>query len=122
MTNSVLELNLNALEANFPQLTATLRSIDLTGFQAEMVHTKTSAPSLRIISPESGKPELLHSAYDPIREAQRWAESATFESPINVVVLGIGLGYHLLTLVKLHQRLLRHLIIIEQDPRIMWIA
>ncbi len=122
MTNSILELNLTALNANSPQLAATMRSIDLAGFQAEIVRTKTSAPSLRVISPESGKPELLHSAYDPLREAQRWAESAVLETPTNIAVLGMGLGYHLHTLVKQQQRLLRHLIIIEQDPRIMWIA
>ncbi len=91
----------------------------MDGLQGETVTTKTNLPSLRII-PQSGKsPELLHSAYDPLREAQRWAESANLQTPINVVILGAGLGYHLLTLLTRYHSILRHILILERDPRIL---
>lgn len=122
MADRILESNLKDLENHFPELAGTLRRLRMDELHAEIVPTKTNAPSIRIYPPARGKPELLHSAYDPIREAQRWAESADVQSPINVVVLGAGLGYHLLSLVKMHFNLLRHIIVIEADPRILRLA
>ena len=122
MSDRYLELNVTALETVSPELAHTLRTVDLTGLQGEIVDTKTHAPSIRIAPSTGGKPELLHSAYDPIREAQRWAESIGIQSPINAIVLGAGLGYHLLTLLRRYHQILRHIIVIEKDPRILRLA
>lgn len=110
------------LEASSPDLASLLNTVSMDGFRAEAVATKTRAPSIRIQASREARPVLLHSAYDPMREAQRWAESIRIESPINAVILGAGLGYHLLSLLKLHHALLRHIIIIEKDPRILRLA
>ncbi len=64
----------------------------------------------------------LHSAYDPLREAARWAEGIEGADPTNYIVLGFGLGYHLLMLLKTHAKKIRSLIIIERDPRILRLA
>lgn len=122
MTDSILSTNLNALQSVSPGLASELCTVTMDGLQGEIVLTKTAAPSFRLIPVSGGKPELLHSAYDPIREAQRWAESASIQSPINAIVLGIGLGYHLLTLLKQYPTLLRHIVVIESDPRILRLA
>lgn len=45
----------------------------------------------------------LHSRYDPVAEAVRWAEEATTALPENTtgfLVLGLGLGYHVLELLE----------------------
>lgn len=118
----MLESNLTELEIISPELAATIRNLNMEGLKGEIVPTKTTAPSIRIFSPSNDKPELLHSAYDPIREAQRWAENAGIQSPINVILLGSGLGYHLVTLLKVHSPLLRHIVIIEAEPRILRLA
>ena len=91
MTESILTTNLNALQSVSPDLASDLRAVTLDGLQGEIVPTKTAAPSFRYLPVPGKKPELLHSAYDPIREAQRWAESADIQSPINAIVLGAGL-------------------------------
>src|ERR1041384_89041 len=36
----------------------------------------------------------IHSAYDPIKEAQAWAESQSYQDGETIVVLGVGLLYH----------------------------
>ncbi|MGC9327602.1 MAG: motility associated factor glycosyltransferase family protein [Candidatus Hinthialibacter sp.] len=122
MSSTILQSNLQTLENVSPDLASLLKTVSMDGLRAEAVATHVQAPSLRIQPSSGAKPELLHSAYDPIREAQRWAESITIQSPINAVILGAGLGYHLLSLIKRHHNLLRHIIIIEKDPRILRLA
>ncbi|MCP5462087.1 MAG: motility associated factor glycosyltransferase family protein [bacterium] len=43
---------------------------------------------------------LLHSVYDPVTEAQRFVDGLSFDDHINIALLGLGMGYHLLELVK----------------------
>ena len=65
-----------------------------------------------ILSSKEGSPSLLwdntslHSRYDPVTEGERWADGAmsTLEnSPPGVLVMGLGLGYHLFSLLKRFQ-------------------
>ncbi|WP_206810934.1 motility associated factor glycosyltransferase family protein [Paradesulfitobacterium ferrireducens] len=43
---------------------------------------------------------LLHSLYDPIREARRMIDEGEYHKYNSVFVIGLGLGYHLLELLK----------------------
>src|SRR5210317_1964464 len=70
------------------------------GFAAKVVNS--SGGTLSIQSTKSGVPtamvknRFLHSAYDPIREAKRWAEHQVTDCQLGdtLVVLGVGLLYH----------------------------
>ena len=70
------------------------------GFAAKVVNS--SGGALSIQSTKSGVPtamvknRFLHSAYDPIREAKRWAEHQVTDCQLGdtLVVLGVGLLYH----------------------------
>ncbi len=56
---------------------------------------------------------LLHSQYDPISDAERWARKSLSKISNNkkIVIFGFGLGYHLKSLLKLKNNL--KLVVIE---------
>jgi len=119
---SLFETNLAALQTHSPETAQKVLQAGFDGFPVEVVPTKTAAPTVRITPPGGGKPVLLHSAYDPIREAMRWAEGIELTEPTNVIILGVGLGYHLLSVLQRHEKNIRFLFLIEQDPRILRLA
>ncbi len=41
----------------------------------------------------------IHSAYDPVKEAQAWAEGQSYQDGETLVVFGVGLLYHVEALV-----------------------
>ncbi len=62
-----------------------------------------------ILSSKEGSPSLLwdntslHSRYDPVKEGERWVEgviSSIPESAPGILLLGLGLGYHLFSLLE----------------------
>ncbi len=122
MNTSIFKENLVVLQSKFPHIAETILSVSLDNFPIEIVNTKSGAPSARISTPESGKPILLHSAYDPLREAQRWAEGIQISQPTNVVMFGSGLGYHLLTLLAQCEENIRYFFLVEFDPRVFYVA
>jgi len=76
-------------------------------------------PSLRVRG-EKGRPVTLHSPADPEREAETLARQVSEDDPRPLVVLGLGLGYHLLALLaRLPPE--RPLVVVEQDP-VVWQA
>jgi len=119
LNNPIFDNNITALETANPELAQLLRQPCREESNLETVSTKTAAPSIRVHPPDGAKPVLLHSAYDPIREAQRWAESIEITSPVNVFVFGAGLGYHLLALLRQHEAHIRFFIVIEQNLDIL---
>jgi len=56
------------------------------------------------IAEDNGQVRLLYSKYNPELECNRWAESQrdTVEDAIDILVLGIGLGYHASALLAEH--------------------
>ncbi len=122
MNSSLFENNLSILKARFPVVADKVLQISLQDFPVELVSTKTGVPSVRLSTPANPKPLLLHSAYDPFREANRWAEGIEIPQPTNIVVMGAGLGYHLLTLQSKHEKNIRFLFIIESNPHIFRLA
>jgi hypothetical protein len=122
LSPSIFEQNLEALHRDNPSLADVIRHTNLQGFPAELIPTKTQAPSLRVTPPDQTAPVLLHSAYDPLREAQRWVDGLAIPSQTNVILLGMGLGYPLWMLAKQKSAQIRNLLVIEKDPRIFLLA
>jgi len=69
-----------------------IEGIDLPQ-QIEVVKTKVGLPSLRV-KKSSGQDILLHSAYDPLKEAKNFIEGCNLENTRFLIILGFGLGYH----------------------------
>jgi len=80
------EVNVSRLAKSDRALAAALRRNG--GGRLEIVPARTGLPSARA----NGR--WVHSSYDPIKEAQAWAESQAHEGGETIVVLGIGLLYH----------------------------
>ncbi|MCE5272256.1 DUF115 domain-containing protein [bacterium] len=66
---------------------------------AEVTVTPSGAPSLRLLD-AGGRPWSLHSAVDPLREAERLVEAQFTDSANACLVYGFGLGYHVDRLIE----------------------
>jgi spore maturation protein CgeB len=77
-------------------------------------------PSLQVRS-EEGRSVTLHSTRRALAEAAELAQAAPTGKARYLVALGLGLGYHLLTLLpQLAEE--QYLILVEQEPEVMWAA
>jgi spore maturation protein CgeB len=84
---------MNSFEANVSRLaqrdTALAAAIRQSGGGTlEIVPARTGIMSARA----NGR--WIHSAYDPIKEAQVWAENQSYQEGETLVVFGVGLLYH----------------------------
>ena len=77
-------------------------------------------PSLQVRS-EGGRSVTLHSTRRALAEAEELARAAPVGKSRYLVALGLGLGYHLLSLLP-HLGDDQHLIVVEQEPEVMWAA
>ena len=59
-----------------------------------IVEAKNKKPSMKVVS-EDGEVKTLHSLYDPEAEAKKIVNAFEFDGKGILVVLGLGLGYHL---------------------------
>ncbi len=84
--------NVAQLAARYPHLAASLKAAH--GNTLTIEPARSGAPSAR----RSGR--WIHSAYDPIREADTWAEShaRSCQAGETVIVAGVGLLYHVAAL------------------------
>ena len=80
------EVNISRLAQSDPALASAL--CQSRGGSLEIIPARTGMPSARA----NGR--WIHSAYDPIKEAQVWAESQCHQDGETIVVLGVGLLYH----------------------------
>jgi len=58
-----------------------------------LVPSRRGAPSLLVTGPD-GSSRALHSLYDPEKEARSLVDRCSFQGAGLIVVLGLGLGYH----------------------------
>lgn len=84
----------------------------------EILKTSKGGYSLRVRS-EAGVGKTLHSLYDPMEEARRLAANVELDAAGErtvLVVLGLGLGYHVTELARRFPRAV--LVVVESDPAI----
>jgi spore maturation protein CgeB len=80
------EANVSRLAQRNPMLAAALRQSG--GGRLEIVMARTGLPSARV----NGR--WIHSSYDPVKEAQAWAGNQSHQDGETIVLLGLGLLYH----------------------------
>ncbi len=83
-----------------------------------IVDSKAGAPTLAIYGGE--RTLLLHSRYDPIKEAQRWAASQPPPADAVVLIIGWGMGYHVVEWVKQHGAAVEAIIIFEPETALLY--
>lgn len=102
--------NRNALRRRFPALADILESRGPSLPETVQVsNARNGAPTISVTIP-NGRAHV-HSSYDPIIEARRWASAQAMQGAGFLVVIGMGLGYHIQSLLETSS--LRHLVVIE---------
>jgi hypothetical protein len=94
----VLERNIDVLRRRQPELARRVSACSV-GPSLIVRESKSGPPTLAVVVPGQG-PRLLHSAQDPVEEARRLAAKYEEARTENVVVLGLGFGYHVLEYLK----------------------
>ncbi|HUU29307.1 MAG TPA: 6-hydroxymethylpterin diphosphokinase MptE-like protein [archaeon] len=80
-----------------PGLAQQLQSVQPAA--VEVIPTEAGVPSVRLLN-AGGRPYTLHSAVNPLLEAERLVESQLKEGSNVSLVYGLGLGYHVDLLVR----------------------
>jgi cyclopropane fatty-acyl-phospholipid synthase-like methyltransferase len=80
-----------------------------------IVEARNKKPSLKVVS-EGGSIKTLHSLYDPEAEAKNIVNAFEFDGTGILVVLGLGLGYHLRELGRRYPD--ARIIVVEAIPEI----
>lgn len=80
--------------------------------------SRSGAWTVRAAGPD-GKPFYLHSRYDPVSEADRFASSVEIEGNFGFIVSGLGLGYHVTALCE---RIQGDAIVVVCEPSVEMIA
>lgn len=95
--------NLLYLRDQYPEIYKLVRNRAANKDKFVAQRSRNGQPNLGILD-EAGKQRLLYSKYDPELECLRWAESqsTTLEGARDVLLLGVGLGYHALALLALY--------------------
>jgi spore maturation protein CgeB len=90
----ILEKNISALKKQNPGLAEALLNYD--GTVHEVLYSRQNHPTLQVDN------VTLHSIYDPVREAQDWADhyDGDITNAASIYVLGFGLGYHVMELCR----------------------
>lgn len=92
----LFNLNLAAFRKRYPELVSSLENADLDNCM--VIRAKNGTPTLKVQF--EGKEVFAHSAYDPQKEARRWAEEVDLQPGDMLIVFGFGLGYHIVELLK----------------------
>jgi len=120
---SFLDSNLEVLRTRNPALADRIAGLNpqLPPY-LELVPAKNQFASLRYCPPDGGDPRALCSLYDPLREAQRWAENDPVSSAIHLLFLGVGLGYHVRAYLERFGSHARSITLVEYDPHLFRLA
>lgn len=109
----ILDKNMEVLNEVNPGLAALLR--EPHSFKALHLQTsRTGRPCVRVSQ------TTLHSLYDPVKEAEAWAEHyrEKVEEASSVAVLGFGFGYHIQELCRLELCRVSGMDIVVFEPRL----
>ena len=93
--------------------------VDKTTYNFSLVETKKGSFTLRVKG-NDGSTKTLHSLYDPVAEARAIVNAFQFDGRGILVVIGLGLGYHLSELVKRFPD--AEILVVEAVPEIYELA
>jgi hypothetical protein len=116
MPIAVYEENMRSLRAKVPHLAGIVDGLSRDPKISVVAHDEGAVSAT--YSSDNGNTILLHSKYDPVREAAKLVDGYRLSSTINVVMLGFGFGYHILDLIK-RRNSRDFMVICERNPRII---
>ncbi len=118
MADSLERHNREILARRFPSAWAMIQSggIEPGPLHSERVMGERGTTTVAVTVDE--RKRFLHSKYDPLSEAQRWAASQPPPKDTVALILGWGLGYHAIEWLKQHGRSVRATIVVEPEPEL----
>ena len=119
MSNPPLSKNLASLKKFDPALYA--RIAPLNGSKEYEVTLSKSGHSSLIYMDSKGVKKQIHSIYDPVGEASRYLETLNFCESTNFIVLGLGLGYQVIEIIRQTSNRAK-IYIFEKDPELFALA
>lgn len=90
--------NLFTLKSKYPLLAQKIEKTEKLS-SVEVIQSKVGIPTLRIRN-NGNEGILLHSAYDPLKEARNFIAGYNLKETQFLIVLGFGLGYHIREILK----------------------
>lgn len=118
MSKDLRSENITFLSNRFPQLAERIENHRIPpGRYHPTIHSCEKSAFTASVSID-GREVYLHSRYDPVREAQRWAASQTPPSGSVVLIVGWGMGYHALEWIKSFGRIVEAVIVFEPEPEL----
>lgn len=120
MNKELFAQNIASIRSKDPRLAQLLIEANFPSPRWTVISTKKGLFSLSGKSTE-GKEIILHSTYDPQREAQHIVSSYEYSPTADIVLLGFGLGYHVEEVLA---KPAKHglILIVEADLEILWHA
>ncbi len=112
----MLEKNLAAIAKKHPNYPALIRQ-SAQGLAFEVIDTKNHSKTIKIADGEQFF--LIHSKYNPEKEAERLLKDLDLSGVNSIVVIGFGLGYHLLQLFDRIKKTGIKLFIIVTKPELL---
>ncbi|RJP61682.1 MAG: DUF115 domain-containing protein [Candidatus Auribacter fodinae] len=109
-----LKRNIELIKQNQPDIAADVAALcnnNGNNGHISVVESRTGVPTLK------HGDAMLHSMYDPVKEATRFIDSLTMTPHVNIAVLGLGLGYHVKELVS-RSKSRDFILVIEKDPAV----
>jgi hypothetical protein len=119
MTVNIFSKNLSFLKFLHPKAYEIIINTQ-PSLEYEVSLSQSGLPTLSYLGIKGNKKYLL-SKYDPEQEARRFIKSLDTSDATNFIVIGIGLGYHIIELIKIiseHSRIL----VIENDRSLSRLA
>lgn len=98
MNSELFEKNLALLTKKDPLLAERVRSVRPA--QKYVVSDAKKGPPFLSLNLPNGTRKTLLSSYDPLQEAVKFIDSCPVGDCLNFIVLGVGLGYHAVELLK----------------------
>lgn len=119
MKNYLLNRNLLFLKKKAPHLYERISTLKPSKTYA-VITSKSGSPSLVYID-EAGNKKQIDSHYDPLNEASRYLDSLNIDKSINFIVLGLGLGYQVLEIIRKRSNKV-NIYIFEKDLELLALA
>ena len=111
----MLEKNLAAIAKKHPHFPALIRQ-SAQGLAFEVIDTKNHSKTIKIADGEQFF--LIHSKYNPEKEAERLLKNLDLSGVNSIIAIGFGLGYHLLQLFDRIKKMGIKLFIIVTKPEL----
>lgn len=104
MIEEIFKTNIESLKQNYHQLYNKIVSIEIKKERkvSSVVCQKARNGMLNLKLKRDGREFLLHSSYNPLKEAENWVSRINMKGFDTIVVLGIGLGYHVEKLIDMY--------------------